>query len=106
MPARCCCTDTQCSLARRGLFPPPPHHTPPSHPPATADVALIQFLRAELCVKHSKVVVFRTWDTQFAPPYRFHGGADYYLNVTNQVEPHPLLYFSVKHVQLVRFPPF
>lgn len=63
-------------------------------------VALLQFLRAELCVKHGKKVIFRTWDTQFAPPYRFHGSPEYYLNVTSKVEPHPLLYMSVKHTQL------
>lgn len=65
-------------------------------------VALLSFLREELCVKHGKRVIFRTWDTQFAPPYRFHGSPEYYLNVTDKIEPHPLLYMSIKHVQLVR----
>ena len=65
-------------------------------------VALLEFLREELCVKHGKRVIFRTWDTQFAPPYRFHGSPEYYLNVTDKIEPHPLLYMSIKHVQLVR----
>ena len=27
-------------------------------------VGLLEFLRAELCVKHSKMIFFRTWDTQ------------------------------------------
>ena len=63
-------------------------------------VALLRFLRQELCVKHGKRVIFRTWDTQFAPPYRFHGSPQYYLNVTGQITPHPMLYFSIKHTQL------
>eukprot|EP01059_Diplonema_ambulator_P030998 TRINITY_DN5552_c1_g1_i2.p1 TRINITY_DN5552_c1_g1~~TRINITY_DN5552_c1_g1_i2.p1 ORF type:complete len:604 (+),score=83.66 TRINITY_DN5552_c1_g1_i2:46-1812(+) len=53
----------------------------------------ITFLRDEICVKLNKTVLFRTWDN-------FDGWAStsgYYLNVTNQVEPHPLLYISVKH---------
>eukprot|EP01043_Picozoa_sp_COSAG02_P058621 COSAG02_NODE_7328_length_3061_cov_5.107698_4_plen_225_part_00 len=63
-------------------------------------VELLRFLRQELCVKHGKKVFFRTWDTQFVPPYGFHGSPEYYLNVTNAIDPHPLLYMSVKHTQL------
>ena len=76
-------------------------------------VKLISWLRDLICVKHGKILVFRTWDTAgFIPasPPRFHGDLSYYLNVTNAVDPHPLLYFSIKHTMLdywryVRFNP-
>ena len=75
--------------------------------PVAAQIAqyakLINWLRDLVCVKHRKILVFRTWDTAgFVPasPPRFHGNLSYYLNVTNQIEPHPQLYFSIKHTML------
>lgn len=53
---------------------------------------LMQLLRDEVCVKRGKKVVYRTWDFGF-----FHIQPEYYLTVTNQVEPHPNLYLAIKH---------
>lgn len=55
--------------------------------------ALISLLRDELCVKRSKRLVYRTWDFGDG----FHRNPDYYLKVTDAIEPHPLLFFSIKH---------
>lgn len=55
---------------------------------------LLNMLREEVCVKRGKKVVYRTWDFGY-----FHTRPDYYMSVTSQVEPHPLLYMSVKHTQ-------
>lgn len=51
--------------------------------------AFINLLREVVCVKHSRKVIFRTWDSIM--------GVDYYLKVTKPVKLHELLYFSVKH---------
>ncbi len=58
---------------------------------------LLQFLREDICVKHNKKVFFRTWDCF---PDRFHADLGYYLDVTNNVETHENLYFSIKHTAL------
>lgn len=68
---------------------------------------LLQFLRQEICVKHSRWLLFRTWDCY---PDKFHANLDYYLAVTNSVPPHEKLVFSIKHTALdfwrrVRFNP-
>jgi hypothetical protein len=60
-------------------------------------VKLINFLREEICVRHNRKLIYRTWDVL---PDRFHASADYYQEVTNQVEPHPNLLFSIKHTTL------
>ena len=60
-------------------------------------IKLINFLRKEICVKHSKCLFFRTWDCF---PDRFHADLDYYLDITNQVSPHEKLFFSIKHTKL------
>ena len=70
-------------------------------------VELLRFLRQEVCVRHGKFLVFRTWDCF---PDRFHACLEYYLDVTDQVEPHEKLIFSMKHTALdfwrrVRFNP-
>ena len=70
-------------------------------------VELLRFLRQEVCVKYGKYLIFRTWDCK---PDRFHADRDYYLEVTNQIEPHEKLIFSIKHTALdfwrnVRFNP-
>ncbi|MDQ8005281.1 MAG: hypothetical protein REI64_10810 [Pedobacter sp.] len=55
-------------------------------------VTLVNILREEVCEKRNKQLFYRTWDFG-----RFHSLPKYYLEVTNQVAPHPNLYFSVKH---------
>lgn len=56
--------------------------------------SFINALRDIVCVKHNKTLIFRTWDTSgFSPkaPARFHPSLEYYLNVTDLVDPHPNL---------------
>lgn len=60
-------------------------------------VELIKFLREEICVRHDKYLMFRTWDC-FAD--RFHASKRYYLDVTNQIDAHDKLLFSIKHTAL------
>lgn len=55
---------------------------------------LVQFLREEICVRRGKRLIYRTWD-YFGD--RFHAAPDFYLAVTEAVEPHPLMVFSIKH---------
>jgi hypothetical protein len=64
---------------------------------ADAYVQLLRFLREEVCVKHGKNIFFRTWDIF---PDKLHASLPHYLDVTDQVEPHPLLAFSIKHTAL------
>lgn len=58
---------------------------------------LLNFLREEICVRHDRWLIYRTWDT-FRD--RFHASAEYYLDVTDDVKPHQKLIFSIKHTQL------
>ncbi len=60
-------------------------------------IKLIDFLRSEVCEKHDKYLFFRTWDCF---PDRFHADLNYYLDVTNRIQPHPKLLFSIKHTAL------
>lgn len=60
-------------------------------------VRLISFLRQEVCVKHGRTLIFRTWDYL---PDKFHADPAYYLAVTDRIEPHPKLIFSIKHTRL------
>ena len=62
-----------------------------------AFIELISFLREEICVKHNKFLVFRTWDYY---PDKFHSNKSYYLDVTNKIEPHENLFFSIKYTML------
>ncbi|MCX7712922.1 MAG: hypothetical protein N2035_04565 [Chthoniobacterales bacterium] len=55
---------------------------------------LLQFLREEICIRHRKWLIYRTWD-YFSD--RFHANPEFYLRVTNAIQPHPLLLFSIKH---------
>jgi len=82
-----------------------PHHAGntavPLHDPAVGReaqierfVALLQFLREEICVRHNKKLVHRTWD-YFSD--RFHADPEFYLAVTDAIDPHPNLIFSIKH---------
>lgn len=59
---------------------------------AQGQIALVKLLREEVCVKRNKKVFFRTWD--FGNSYN----PAFYLQVTNAVEPHPNLCFSIKNV--------
>jgi hypothetical protein len=55
------------------------------------------FLREELCVQRNLTVMFRTWDTS---TQYLHANATFYQLVTDAVEPHPKLVFSIKHTML------
>ena len=75
---------------------------PPVEPrwsPSQADayVTLLRFLREEVCVKHGRQIFFRTWDIF---PDKLHASLPHYLDVTDRVEPHPKLAFSIKHTAL------
>lgn len=73
------------------------------HPPrwtaaqVGAYVTLLRFLREEICSRHGQQLFFRTWDIF---PDKLHARPDHYLEVTDQVEPHPKLAFSIKHTAL------
>ena len=58
-------------------------------------VLLLNILRDEVCVKRDKKLFYRTWDSG----YNFHNNPDYYKRVTDRVEPHPNLIFSIKYPQ-------
>lgn len=62
-----------------------------------AYVKLISFLRDEVCERHGREVLFRTWDIF---PDRLHARPDHYLEVSDRIEPHPRLTFSIKHTAL------
>jgi hypothetical protein len=73
-----------------------PYHTgnnPISNGPAS-HIKLLQLLRDEICVKRNKTIIYRTWS--------FGGMHDipaYYLKVTDSIQPHKNLVFSIKHVR-------
>jgi len=60
-------------------------------------VELIRFLKEEVCDKHGKYLVFRTWDLF---PDRFHANKQYYLDITNQIDECDKLIFSIKHTAI------
>jgi hypothetical protein len=62
-----------------------------------AYVKIIKYLRDEVCERQKKSLIFRTWDIF---PDKFHSVLDHYLEVTDQIEPHPQLLFSIKHTAL------
>lgn len=53
---------------------------------------LLRILRDRVCVKGNRIVFYRTWDFG-----HFHTNPTYYLRVTDAIEPHPKLLFSIKH---------
>lgn len=55
-------------------------------------VTLINLLREEVCVKRNKKLFYRTWDMG-----KLHSLPHHYLSVTDRIEPHPNLCFSIKH---------
>ncbi len=73
-----------------------PYHT--GNNPITngvqSHIKLINLLREEVCVKRNKKVFYRTWSFG-----GMHDDPAYYLDVTNQITPHPNLIFSIKHTQ-------
>lgn len=58
-------------------------------------ITLINILREEICVKRNKKLFYRTWDFG----YNFHQDPEFYLKVTNAIEPHENLMFSIKYQQ-------
>ncbi|WP_310379107.1 hypothetical protein [Flavobacterium sp.] len=67
-------------------------------------ILFINILREEICVKRNKKLFYRTWDFG----YNFHTNPEYYLSVTNAIEPHQNLIFSIKYQQddFLRMTPF
>jgi len=59
---------------------------------AASHLILLNILRDEVCVKRGKLVFYRTWSFD-----GFATDPSYYLSVTDNIEPHPNLIFSVKH---------
>ena len=62
-------------------------HGPASH------IALLKILRDEVCGQRGKMIFYRTWDFG----NNFHVNPEYYLKVTEAIEPHTNLVFSIKH---------
>lgn len=70
-----------------------PYHTGMSPAHSVEDHAeVVKLLREEVCVKRGKKLFYRTWDFGF-----LHTEAENYLAASDPVEPHPLLYYSIKH---------
>ena len=70
-----------------------PYHTGMSPAHSAADHAeVVKLLRDEVCVKRGKKLFYRTWDFGFLHTHR-----ENYLAASDPVEPHPLLYYAVKH---------
>ncbi|MBN2762483.1 MAG: hypothetical protein JXR41_05300 [Bacteroidales bacterium] len=69
-------------------------------------IKLINILRDEVCAKRNKKLFYRTWG--YGKSGSFHTDPSYYLQVTDAVEPHSNLVFSIKHVQgdYLRLHPF
>lgn len=61
---------------------------------ASSHTKLINLLREEVCVRRNKMVFYRTWSFG-----GMHDETDYYLNVTNAIQPHNNLVFSIKHTK-------
>ena len=55
-------------------------------------IQLLHILRDEVCVRQNKTLIYRTWSFN-----GFHISPEYYLKVTDAIEPHPNLLFSIKH---------
>lgn len=73
-----------------------PYHTGnnPITNGTSSHVKLINLLREEVCEKRNKQIFYRTWSFG-----GMHDSAAYYLEVTNQIEPHKNLVFSIKHTK-------
>lgn len=55
-------------------------------------IKLLNILREEVCVKLNKKVFYRTWDFGW-----LHTNRERYLKITDAIEPHPNLIFSIKY---------
>jgi hypothetical protein len=64
---------------------------------ADAYVKIIGFLSKEICDRHKRLLIFRTWDIF---PDKLHARLDHYLEVTDRIKPNPRLIFSIKHTAL------
>jgi alpha-L-fucosidase len=58
-------------------------------------IQMIKLLREEVCVKRNKKLFYRTWDFGNF----FHENPAVYRAITDSIEPHQNLIFSVKHVK-------
>ncbi|MCG3147185.1 MAG: hypothetical protein PCFJNLEI_00623 [Verrucomicrobiae bacterium] len=70
-----------------------PYHTggDPIVNGVASHVAMINLMRETICVKHGRRLMYRGWLSGIDVD------ADMYEAVSNQVEPHPNLWFSLKH---------
>lgn len=73
-----------------------PYHTgsDPITRGAASHLILLGILRQEV-LQRGKLIFYRTWSFD-----GFSADPAYYLSVTDRVEPHPLLTFSIKHTKL------
>ncbi len=73
-----------------------PYHTGnnPITNGAASHIKLINLLREEVCEKRNKTIIYRTWSFG-----GMHDSLNYYLQVTDQIKPHPKLVFAIKHTQ-------
>ncbi|MRT93789.1 hypothetical protein EMN46_12640 [Ancylomarina sp. 16SWW S1-10-2] len=55
-------------------------------------IPLINILREEICVKHDKQLIFRTWNA-------FDRNLSTYMKVSDAIEPHPNLIISIKQCE-------
>jgi len=59
-------------------------------------IELLKIFRDEVCERLDKIVIYRTWSFG---PQNFHENPKYYRKVTDAIEPHANLIFSIKHQQ-------
>ena len=73
-----------------------PYHTGnnPISNGQSSHIKLLQLLRDEICVKRNKTIIYRTWSFG-----GMHDIPEYYLKVTDSIQPHKNLVFSIKHVR-------
>ncbi len=57
-------------------------------------VKLLNLLREEVCVKRNKKIFYRTWDFGW-----FHTNPEVYLSITDRIQTHENLVFSIKHTK-------
>ncbi len=60
--------------------------------PGKTIIPLMQLLREEVCVKHNKKLIFRTWGS-------FDHDSKAYQQVSDAIDPHPNLMISIKHCE-------
>jgi hypothetical protein len=57
-----------------------------------AHIHLVKLLRSEICERAGKTLIYRTWSFD-----GFHTDPEFYQTVTDHIEPHDKLIFSIKH---------